>query len=191
MSTFQIVPSNQVVRYWGHLNCTYNNLCQKKRGNKDSLMGLAGSRPLPGSPRVWGCPCVPCCLCSTVVPPIPSQKWSPLVLWCRTEQCLPAAAGLSTHMLPKIQFWPQDPSSCTFYCTKFQSLASPMRELKLQPASKQDPQFTSEDSLRRTGSSTCWKLNASIKSRTPRLAAWNHCTTAEGLSPLPFNFFCG
>lgn len=38
---------------------------------------------------------------------------------------------------------------------------------------------------------SCWKLNASIKSRTPRLAAWNRCTTAEGLSPLPFNFFCG
>lgn len=88
------------------------------------------------------------------------------------------------------------PPAPSHHRTKLQPLALPTRDPTLQPArcttlcrSKQDPKFTGRDHpMAPVPSSTCWKLNSPIKSRTPSFTAWNHYAVDEGLS-LPHTLF--
>lgn len=51
MSRYLIVPSNQVVRHGGHLNCTCNYLHTKKK-QKQRALGGPGQLPTPSTDPV-------------------------------------------------------------------------------------------------------------------------------------------
>lgn len=136
--------------------------------------------------------------CHLVVCRPPSGKCQQKKRWafqlpCRSENGLPTAAGLQ---LMCYQLWNPTLGPCALSLLPLLTNAPSLflhpqgiwschlqasgKVAQVFPWSKQDVKPFQVPN--RTHSSTCLKLNSWIKSRTSKLTAWNHHTTAEGLS---------